>query len=174
MHKEKVIIRLSDREIGDLLQYLELYKELLVQRMAEFVQALLEIGQQVAEANSSPAGDATAAPSFRFEVTVNADSVEGKLIGEGQDITFIEFGSGYLYNGNLHDSPHPKGKKLGMTIGDFPGDYKATRGSSLGASYNGWYHDGVKHYGVKAGMPLYNATLEIQERAAEVAKQVFG
>ena len=174
MANERVIIKLSDREIGDLLQYLEVYKELLMQKMEEFVQLLLEIGQQVAESNSSPAGDAVSQPSFRFEVTVNADSVEGKLIGEGSDITFVEFGSGYLYNGNLHSSPHPKGVELGMTIGDFPGYFFNTFGYSQGALYNGWYHDGEKHYGVQAGMPLYKATLEIQQRAAEAARQVFG
>lgn len=174
MAKDKVIIKLSDKEIDDLLQYLEVYKELFVQKLGEFVQKLLEIGQEVAEANSSPAGDTVSQPSFRFEVVVNGDSVEGRLIGEGSDITFVEFGSGYLYNGSLHASPHPKGEGLGMTIGDFPGIFKDAFGYSQGALYTGWYYKGEKKYGVKAGMPMYKATIEIQQRAAEAAREVFG
>ena len=80
----------------------------------------------------------------------------------------IEFGSGVRYN----SIPNPKAGELGFGVGSYPGQTHA-------ADPNGWYYfgdDGKWHhsYGIKATMPMYNASLEMIKSVSEVAREVFG
>jgi hypothetical protein len=93
---------------------------------------------------------------------------ECKITLTGEDIAFIEFGSGIVYNGS--GSPHPMGEKLGMTIGSY-GYHQGKRGY--------WYYEDENgqrtlSIGTKAAMPMYKAEIEMLKKINKVAREVYG
>ena len=168
-------VPLSTDGIDAFLSLLNEYGKDIDEQVELYMELLLEMGMEVCENHATPNGDQDMdIPDFTFEIDRQGDNVIGKLIGEGGDIIFIEFGTGVTYNGNLDGSPHPKGVEMGYTIGNFPGAKMAKSGHSYGASPYGWHYNGFKHYGIEAGMPMWNAVLEIEARSTEIAQRVFG
>jgi hypothetical protein len=79
----------------------------------------------------------------------------------------IEFGAGIHYN----KDPNPKASELGFGVGTFPGQ--------IHAFDEGWFYwdedsQSWKYtHGVKATMPMYNASIEIIKNIKKIAKEVF-
>lgn len=169
-------VPLSTDGIDAFLSLLNEYGKDIDEQVELYMELLLEMGKEVCENHATPNGDQDMdIPDFRFEIDRQGDNVIGKLIGEGSDIIFIEFGSGITYNGvSQGNSPHPKGVEMGYTIGDYPGWYKDLHGHSRGTNPEGWEYNGFTHYGIQAGMPMWNAVLEIEARSTEIAQRVFG
>ena len=79
----------------------------------------------------------------------------------------IEFGAGIYYNSG---NENPKANDFGLGVGTYPGQIHAFE--------DGWYYlgdDNQWHYthGVKAAMPMYNATMEIINQYKQIAREVF-
>ena len=79
----------------------------------------------------------------------------------------IEFGAGIYYNSG---NENPKANDFGLGVGTYPGQIHAFE--------DGWYYlgnDNQWHYthGVKATMPMYNATMEIVNQYKQIAREVF-
>lgn len=96
----------------------------------------------------------------RVEKTVNGY----RVVAEGEQVTFIEFGAGVYFNAPAGSSPHPRGEELGFIIGEFGQGYgkKNTWGYYEG---NGAERRIVITHGTAAQMPLYMAFLEVLEVA---------
>lgn len=100
------------------------------------------------------------------------DLLEGVtlVVARGEEVAFIEFGSGVFFNGSVGSSPHPKGTELGMTIGSY--------GKGNGAKVAWGYYDETGRLRVTRGVPasnaLYNATLGVAMASWKIAKEVFG
>lgn len=82
-------------------------------------------------------------------------------------LLIVEFGAGIHYN----SKGNPKADEMGYGVGTFPGQIHAFE--------DGWYYWGEDekwHYthGIKATMPMYNASVAIREKVQECAKEVFG
>lgn len=96
---------------------------------------------------------------------------KGVIVAGGNAI-WLEFGTGVKYNGSAGSSPHPKGDKLGMTIGGY--------GKGHGADTEGWYYpaDGTNRwhhtYGIQANMFMYRTARELIRIAPALAREVFG
>lgn len=101
-------------------------------------------------------------------VTVNAEPIENgyRIVAEGDDVCFIEFGAGVYYNGA---EPYPIPRPAGIVgIGEY--------GKGHGKEDFWFYTDeSGSHYthGTPAAMPMYNASKAILESVSQVANEVF-
>lgn len=161
---------LSVKSVEKAIKQLEQYKKELIKKNNLFVERLAEAGVLVIDKNMRIGiGDSERAHSTTIQVTSVGNTVEGKLILEGEDILFWEFGAGIHFNAG---EGNPKAKEFGMGPGTYPGQTQA-----IIPGY--WFYydeDGNKHFsrGTEATMPMYKASLEIIEKVNQIAREVFG
>lgn len=169
---------LSQKSLRQLQKDLKEYQQDIIQKTKELAKQLAEIGVKVAQAkiDESPLGK---------YVTLKTDIAEEKagckaiLIATGEvkksegyadfnTLLSIEFGAGIHYN----KKPNPNADKFGLGVGTFPGQIHAFE--------DGWYYwDGKAQewrytHGVKATMPMYGASIEIQKSIVDKSREVFG
>ena len=84
-----------------------------------------------------------------------------KVIAEGADVTFVEFGAGVFYNPPAGASRHPKGAELGFVIGGYG------KGQGKQTSWGYYAEDGnlVITHVTAAQMPLYRAFRDVLREA---------
>lgn len=174
----KTIIRgnLSSEGIQSIIDQLQDYKKDLHCKVELLCQRLAEAGLTVAQTavGESPLGKTI---TLRIEMEPRTDGCKAMLVASGQTksndygtvntLLLVEFGAGIHYN----SSGNPKAEEMGYGIGTFPGQIHAFE--------DGWYYWGEDekwHYthGIKATMPMYNASLAIRQQAAVITKEVFG
>ena len=175
---------LSVKGIENLKKQLLNYKNnILQQKVNEYVTRLLQVGIEVSQAriNESPLGK-----YVTLTTNISADKMgcKGILIANGEikeevdkdgnpyppfsTILAIEFGAGVYYN----SVPNPNASKLGFGVGTFPGQTHAFEDT-----WFYWDETDQKWkptHGIKATMPLYNASIEILILATKIAKEIFG
>ena len=90
------------------------------------------------------------------------------IVANGEDAIWCEFGAGVYHNGSVGSSPHPYGREIGFTIGNY--GFGHGRKTAWG-----YYEDGelVITRGTPASMPMYNAAQEVTKKAIEIAREVF-
>lgn len=163
--KRKISLDTSD--IQNLIDELNSYNKNLNEKCILLTNRLAEIGIKVINIEyGSGMGDSSKEHQVWYEP--QSDMMRGKIVVQGEDILFIEFGSGIRFNSGKE---HPKAKELGYGVGTYPDQKNAF-------NPHGWFYtkDGEtrKHsYGTEATMPLYKAMLEICDRVEEIAKEVF-
>lgn len=170
MAQRKISIRLNRKDIQDTIQKLETIEKNLIRRQNEFVRRLAQVGIPIIQQNINMAvGDSNKTHTTRIEISNSPNKTIAKLVVEGEDIIFIEFGAGVHYNTPAGTSPHPKGEKKGYTIGSY--------GYGHGAKDFWYYKDEtgeyVRSYGTRATMPLYKASLKMRDEMVRIAKEVF-
>lgn len=174
---KKISFGLSIREIKQTVNAIERYKKDLDSKVKDFCQALVMFGQvkAIQSANDSPLGKTI---TITTDISRTATGCKAMLIGIGQTrqsegydpvntLLLIEFGSGIKYNPN----DNPKANEFGMGVGTFPGQIHAFQ-------EEGWYYWGEDEqwhhsYGVKATMPMYNASKEMRAQIVKIAKDIF-
>ena len=93
-----------------------------------------------------------------------------RLIFSGQQVLFVEFGSGFYFN----TAENPWSSEFGMGVGTFP--HQTHANDPQGWSYFGnddtWHHT----HGIKATMPMYHASQAVRHKdtVLRIAKEVFG
>lgn len=163
-------ISLDTEEIKALIDDLNLYKDDLINRCQPFIEKLANIGIKVVDATyGTGLGDSSKAHKCEFFIDQDGNVAKGKLIVSGEDILFVEFGAGIVFN---KGNQHPKAHDLGYGVGTYPNQTHAY-------SPTGWVYrdsDGTLRpsLGTEATMPVYKASLEMIERIEEVAEEVFG
>ena len=81
------------------------------------------------------------------------------------NLVWVEFGAGMYYNGNIGNNPNPLWEGTGLkAIGEY--GYRQGRFPVWSAPY------GLSH-GTQAQMPMYNACIQTEQIAEELAKEVF-
>lgn len=78
-----------------------------------------------------------------------------KVVAQGEDAVWVEFGTGVHFNGNANSSPHPRGNELGFTIGGY--------GKHHGLNDSWAFKDEFGSHitrGTEAQMPLYRAFMQ--------------
>lgn len=163
--KKKVSIKLEASSIRAAIKELEDYKKWIIQKTKELNEELTYVGIQIAaERFGAAIYDGT------NDVTLNAEPTDNGWVirAEGQAVCFIEFGAGTYYNG-AEPYPSPPGRPAGIVnIGEY-GQGKGKR--------KGWmYYSGddlVFTRGNSAAMPMYYASMEIQNKLEDVAREVF-
>ena len=177
MAKRVIRGNLSSKGIQGVIDQLQDYKKDLHRKTELLYQRLVEAGLTVAQTavGESPLGKTI---TLRIQMEPRADGCKAMLVAAGQiksndygtisTLCLVEFGSGIRYNhvGN------PKAPEFGMGVGTFPGQKWAF--NEDGWWYLGdddeWHHS----YGVKATMPMYNASVAIRQQVAAITKEVFG
>lgn len=166
--KRTISFKLSADSVGSARERLSDIKKELTDKLLILNEKLADIGAEVVRVHVN---DAIGADDKNVDIDVqhdqNGDKVITTITVNGDNILFIEYGSGIRFNnGNFHPWAH----KYGYGVGTYPGQTHAF-------DPNGWYYrkDGALHHswGTKATMPVYNAYKTIQERITEVAKEVF-
>lgn len=172
MAKRKLTVRLNKDSIGMLVRYLEQYSLNLPTKCEEFVRKLGEAGIKVvnAEFAKTNASDYDTTHSTELRLSSFGAITQGTLIVEGEQVLFIEFGAGVHYNGAVGQSPHPKGREFGYTIGS----YGKGKGRQDSWSYEADSGEWVRTYGVRAQMPVWKAAQEMMNLVKSTAKEVFG
>ena len=158
------------------------YKNDLQKRIQNYVSMLLQVGIKVSQArvDDSPLGK-----YITLSAKTSADNTgcKGFLIAKGEikeefdkdgnayppfsTILAIEFGAGIHFN----PTPNPNADKFGLGVGTFPGQIHAFEDS--------WFYWDENEqqwkptHGVKATMPMYNAQMEMINKAVKIAKRVF-
>lgn len=179
MAKRTIKIDLFDRKsLQKAIDEINRYKNDLPRKCDLFVRRLTESGMRVAETAiaESPQGKTI---TLTTDIRPEKAGCKAILMATGKTVTSsdgrsfslllaVEFGAGIKYNATAN----PKASEFGMGVGTFPNQTHAF-------DPNGWYYlgdDGEWHhsYGVKATMPMYKASMEIQRNIKEIAKEVFG
>ncbi len=169
---KKISVALSTSSIGQAIKELEKYKRelirkenLLRERIAEFLAYEIQTGFDGAIRADLIEGTAK---KPNVNVSIGTKGGVTVVIAQGEDAVFIEFGAGVYHNGSVGSSPHPKGSKLGFTIGSY-GQGKGKRKAW------GYYEDGelkITH-GTPAQMPMAKAVNKLCLEFPSMAKEVF-
>lgn len=99
-------------------------------------------------------------------VSVDWQDNNGEVIitVNGSNAVWVEFGTGVYYNGAVGSRPHPWGDSVPCGIGEY--------GFGLGKNPFWWFNDFATR-GTEAQMPLYNAVIEVEQIAGDIAREVF-
>lgn len=178
MAKKTLKAGLSISEIRRLQDNLRKYQNELVRKCKELCEELSDIGINVMQAQigESPLGK---------YVTVKTDITEEKAgckailtaIGETKvqegyapfnTLLAIEFGAGIYHN----KIPNPNASEFGLGVGTFPGQTHAFE--DYWFYWNEEQQKWLPTHGVKATMPMYKASMEIQKEIVNKAKEIFG
>lgn len=169
---------LSVKSLQALKKQLLDYKAELNRKCEKFVKRLLESGIEVANAK---VGESPLGKYVTLTTNISADKMgcKGILLAKGavkesegyapfSILLAIEFGAGIHYN----PTPNPKADEFGLGVGTFPGQIHAFEDT--------WFYwdeqsqEWRPTHGVKATMPMYEASLKIREEVVRIAKDVFG
>lgn len=162
-------IGLSTKSIQKAVHDIETYRVHLPFKCRLFIDRLAnEVGIPIVNTNiASSRGDSNKSSNVYFVWTETPTGAYGKLVAENEDILFIEFGAGIIYN---KGEKHPQADELGYGVGTYPGQVHAF-------DEEGWlYWDGTKRIpskGTEATMPMYKAYIEMARRVVDIAKEVF-
>lgn len=178
MAKRKFTADLSVKGIKDLQKQLRNYQNDITRKSKELVERLAERGVNVAQAdiNESPLGKYV---SLKTDIKPEQAGCRAVLIATGKNfehegyapfnsLLAIEFGAGIHYN----PIPNPNADELGLGVGTFPGQVHAFE--------DYWFYwDEEKQkwlptHGVKATMPMYNASVAIAADVVKIVREVFG
>lgn len=177
MAKRVIKGNLSSKGIQSIIDQLQDYKQDMHRKTELLCQRLAEAGLTVAQTavGESPLGKTI---TLRIQMEPRADGCKAMLVAAGQTksndygtistLCLVEFGSGIRYN----HTGNPKAPEFGMGVGTFPGQKWAFNEDGwwyLGDD-NEWHHS----YGVKATMPMYNASVAIRQQVVAITKEVFG
>lgn len=170
---KKIKIRLSAESIDEAIRQIRAFQDELKLKTSLFVQRLAEVGIEAIDTRKQAEGDSnTEYENLYSYVKLNdtGNYVRASLVLEGKDVAFVEFGAGVHFNSAVGTSINPKGYELGYTIGSY--------GKGQGAKDFWYYKDesGEKHrsYGTRASAPVYSASVKIEQKFKEIAREVFG
>lgn len=177
MAKKTLKTDLSVSGIKKLQADLKAYQNDLTYKCRLLVERLAERGVTVAQADisESPLGKYV---SLKTDITPEKAGCRAVLIATGatmesegyapfNTLLAIEFGAGIHYN----PIPNPNADKFGLGVGTFPGQVHAYE--------DYWFYWDEKQqkwlptHGIKATMPMYNASVAIAADVVKIAKEVF-
>lgn len=167
---KKIRISLSEKSIQNAINEVRKYQRELISKNEVFVRRLAELGIPVIDQNIAVAqGDSDKNHNTYIKINSFGSYSEAKLVVEGVDLLFIEFGAGIYYNGSAGTSLHPKGEEFGYTIGSY--------GKGKGKNDFWFYYadtgEAVMSRGTESTMPVYKASVEIIQNIRRIAREVF-
>lgn len=99
-------------------------------------------------------------------ICYSEDTEEGVVVNaDGEEAVWVEFGAGVHYNLNVGGNPNPFWDNTSLAG---IGEYGYGRGKN-----HAWVSPNGVTRGTKAQMPLYNACIQTEQVADEIAKEVF-
>ena len=161
----RITIKWDDKDsIDNAIKELKEYQKKLHENETakKFCVALAEIGRQRAQA----VYDEFYLEGYNRPVTCEVQPTNGgaKLLANGMDVCFIEFGTGVRVDGGTYE---------GYTF--YPGSWSASElGVGMFSELGYWIWEGEKFTGTPPAHALTKAIAEMESRASEVAQQLKG
>ena len=156
----KITIELSPESCKKALKELDEYRKEIQPKLDEVCKRLAEIGMQTALTILSQVR-----PSYEGNAVERVDVVKidngYKIVMEGEDVYFIEFGTGDGV------SPH-----YDTSVPVAWGSWSQSHSQMLW-NKGFWYYDDVRFTGTPAYMPMFYAEQAMRENAERVVKEVF-
>lgn len=161
---KRIVIELSEAGCERAAIELETYARSLDRKLAEVCRRLAEVG--AAEAKAIAYG-ASVQGLGNDDVTITTEPMSNgyKIVMSGEDIYFIEFGTG------IFAGEYP-GDTSNVTVGIMPGDWSDTH-AQLFSNYGYWFYNKQKLEGTPAYMPMYYAGRKMREEMPRIAREVF-
>lgn len=157
---KRITIELSPSSCQKAIEELKRYEREIRPKLDEVCRRLAEIGRE--EAVSIVDGIRLSEGNSVERVDVAKIDNGYKLVMEGADVYFIEFGTGDGV------SPH-----YDTSVPVAYGSWSAEHSQMLWN--NGfWYYDKVRYTGTPAYMPMYYAEKRMREEMPRIVKEVFG
>ena len=157
---KRITIELSPSSCQKAIEELKRYEREIRPKLDEVCRRLAEIGRE--EAVSIVDGIRLSEGNSVERVDVVKIDNGYKLVMEGKDVYFIEFGTGDGV------SPH-----YDTSVPVAYGSWSAEHSQMLWN--NGfWYYDKVRYTGTPAYMPMYYAEKRMREEMPRIVKEVFG
>lgn len=160
---EQIVINPFDKKsIDTAIKQLNEYQKQIKTKEKEFCMRLAEVGR----AKAQEIFDQNYMTGFNDPVQVMVEETENgaKLVAVGQDVCFIEFGTGDLANG--------------ATVGDYtftPGSWSSSElGAGMYSNFGYWYYNGEKFTGTPPANAMTYAIGEMDTRASEIAQDMKG
>lgn len=168
----KIKISLNKSSVDDAIRQVQRFKDDLHRKNEIFVQRLAEMGAK--DINVSLQSIGAVVPHDEPIGTAYIDNmalysaVRMRIVVASSMILFVEFGTGIRYSG----TQNPKAAELGMGPGTYPGKghWDDPNGWSYQDASGVWHHT----YGIRAQMPMYNASQKMIQETVRIAKEVFG
>ena len=155
-----IMIELSPSSCAKALKELEKYQKEIKPKLDEVCKRLAEIGRDEA---------ISIVDTIRMQEGNTVERVEAvpiengwKIVMEGEDVYFIEFGTGSGV------SPH-----YDTSVPAAWGTWSAEHSQMLWRQ-GFWYYDNVRYEGTPAYMPMYYAEKKMREEMPRVVREVFG
>jgi hypothetical protein len=157
---KRIILELSVKSCEKALKELEKYQKEIVPKLNEVCKRLAEIGRDEA---ISVVNGIRLAEGNHVE-RIDAVPIENgyKIVMEGEDVYFIEFGTGDGVSAH-YDTSVP------VAWGTWSEEH-----SQMLFNQGFWYYDRVRYTGTPAYMPMYYAEKKMREEMPRVVKEVFG
>lgn len=156
-------VELNNSSIGDAIRELRAYSAWITQKETELRTRLAALGATVASIKFS-----RAIYNGTNDISVSVDD-NGKVAvirADGENVAFIEFGSGKKYGYG-----HPQAGELGFGPGTWS---DGPDGKGHWDNEKGWYYGSGQHsYGNPPAMAMYDAVKEITENVTRIAQEVF-
>lgn len=158
---------LSPQSIDKAINEVKQYRKWVQEKTNQLAERLAMIGIKEASIRFNGAFiDSAVGNDTQLSVERTANGYE--VVARGTQVWFIEFGTGVYYNGS-EPYPNPPGRPEG--VGGI-GSYGKGKGNN-----DFWYYkdeDG-KHrtHGMPAAMPMYYATVEMENNIRRIAREVF-
>lgn len=157
---KKITIELSPSSCQKAIEELKRYEREIRPKLDEVCRRLAEIGRE--EAVSIVDGIKLSEGNSVERVDVAKIDNGYKLVMEGKDVYFIEFGTGDGVSDHYETS-------VPVAWGSWSAEH-----SQMLFKYGFWYYDKVRYTGTPAYMPMYYAEKKMREEMPRVVKEVFG
>ena len=155
---KKITLQLSVDSCKQAIAELKKYQKEIVPKLKEVCKRLAEIGLAEAQANLYFDNENDEA---WLSVEPIADGY--KIVMSGEDVYFIEFGTGDATDKHGYDTFVPV----------YPGSYSEKHAQRY-SKYGFWYYNRVKYTETPAYMPMYHAGKKMREELPRVVREVFG
>lgn len=159
---ERIVVELTNKSINQAIKELQAYKLWIQTKEAELRSRLAMLGATVASIRFSGA----IATTNNISVRVEDDGSTATIYAEGEEVAFIEFGTGIKYGYG-----HPDAGRFGFGPGTWS---DGPEGKGHWDNENGWWYGSGKHtYGNPPAMAMYDAVKAITEQVTQIAREVF-
>lgn len=153
-----ITIELSVDSCANAIKEMLQYQKDIAPKLDEVCKRLAEIGAKEADAYFA-AGSGNG--NGGVDVTVEPIPNGYKIVASGEDVYFIEFGTGDMV------SPH-----YSVSVPVFSGSWSEQHAKQY-STYGFWYYQGERLTGTWAAMPMYRAGKAIRDNERRVVKEVF-
>lgn len=153
----KITCELSPESCKKAIKELKAYQREIGPKLNEVCRRLAELGKEIAQGLFDSAGEGNGGVIVTTEPCENG----WKIVASGEDVYFIEFGTG-----------NDVSEHYNASVPLYSGSWSEAHAQKYWI--NGyWYYGGVRYEGTPAYMPMFNAEKTIRQNVKSVVKEVM-